>query len=149
MLSARIGLVVADGDLAGLLQRRDQWLRDAAVSVPQDADLPRTLDAIENGREAVDGDDRGRETPIETAFDQLIDGLVIGPETDLGPGGDVGGAEARVAGNVDPIAEREDRGRVIERAVAIDHKPGIGREYGRCIEARRQTPSAAGIARPA
>ena len=108
MLSARIGLVVADGDLAGLLQRRDQWLRDAAVSVPQDADLPRTLDAIENGREAVDGDDRGRETPIETAFDQLIDGLVIGPETDLGPGGDVGGAEARVAGNVDPIAERED-----------------------------------------
>ncbi|MGY4301928.1 hypothetical protein ACVWXN_010023 [Bradyrhizobium sp. i1.4.4] len=80
----RIGLVVADDEIAFSAQMFQQQLRQHGFAVIQRGDVPGPGDAGINRREAVQRHQHRRPRVVQAAVDRGIDAAVIGLE-DLAP----------------------------------------------------------------
>ena len=138
LVAARIGFVVADREARLLPQRSHERQRQAGVLVPQHADMPGPLKALEHRREAVDREEYRCDPTLGEAVKQALDRPVIGEETGFGPRLPRGRRQRLVGRHRHIVAHRRDRGRVIEPAVAVDDQPRIGREGRWRIEPARE-----------
>ncbi len=117
-----VGLVVADHQIAGAVQRFQHPQRGRRVMAVQHSDMPRPLQPVHRGREAVDRDQQRPFVAVQGRGDGGVVGRVDGGDAI----GEVTGGEAGIAGNGRGVRDgRRDVG-AFRVAVAVDHQSRIG-----------------------
>ena len=138
-----IGLIVTDREVALATQQVEQRPRQPRIAVVEHADLPGARHALEGRGEAVDGDQHGLLPGILPAVELGHDAVVIGPEDLASPGRGSGRRQAAIARDRRRLAHRDDRGRRLDRPVAVDRQPRIGLQDEERVEPVGQRPGQA------
>src|SRR5206468_10474646 len=102
-----------------------QGLCDAAVAIRQDSDMPWPLETVHYRREAVHGDDNGRNARRSGGLDPRFDRPLIGPEARFGALLAHRLGQAAVARYADAVRLLGNGGRIVELAIAINHQARV------------------------
>ena len=125
LVADRIGLVIADHEIALGAQQFQQERRQMGVAVIERADMPGPRDAGIDGRKAVQRHQHRRHACAAALVDDLADAPVIGIEDLRAPHRGGLARNALVAGNRGRLADARDRACDMGRAVAVDDEPRV------------------------
>ena len=123
---ARIRFVVADAVAAGAQADRGKSCGSYRPCPTAHPFAIRTRFSVEDRRETVDGYQHRRRPGLGQAFDLVRDRNVIRPVDRARPQVLVGLVQVSVAGYEDAVAVLEERTRVHELPVAVDHESRVG-----------------------
>ena len=110
-VAARIRLVIANDQRFVFTQPRNKGFWQARVDIPQNADMPGPLDAVEDRGETMDRDDNRRlvgPTQRAQSRELLVDRLVVGMEQRVEAHLPLVLAQAFIAGYPSAVALRQD-----------------------------------------
>ena len=125
LVADRIGLVVADHEIALGAQQLQQQRRQMRVAVIERADVPGSRDAGINRRKAVQRHQHRRHGGAAALVDDLADAPVVGIEDLRAPHFRCLARNALIACYRRGLADARDRACGIGRAVAVDDQPRV------------------------